>query len=435
MSPVRSKKLKTYQRKRRFSISPKPFRRRPITKPSQLSSRRRKVQEISKTLNNAKNQASGSDSDVFVKGFNRRGRKPNNIFPVADVIDYDLKVLFVSLFSGKKSMSTGHHFSSSLNHFYDCLVESGLTGGVKVNYLDDRRLARDFKLGIVTLICRPENRLKKKLSIDAISGAIPNLIKKVEMYHPRYLCFMGKSGYEALMEFRIRSSLRSRRKKSKDVKWGLQPTIITWNGDNHPSHTKIFVTMSTSERTGKYSKEELVSSFKELNKLLFKEKFPQIGKVENGIYADDESYSSSEHLDMLNACDDEVISQGFLSHSNGYDVPTKHAKQRKCNKIEKDIIGAMEELQCDMEINYHEEQDQCIPSFHNNNLSPQGEDFMKVPSQNYAYSNETRRYSVAFSNSKVYSWICQVHDEMNGDKGQGSKLDFTPPKSFKAMKW
>ncbi|CAJ0756416.1 14261_t:CDS:2, partial [Entrophospora sp. SA101] len=51
-------------------------------------------------------------------------RNGDHQLSVADIIDYNLDVIFVGLFSGKKSQSTGHHYSCETNEFYNCLMES-----------------------------------------------------------------------------------------------------------------------------------------------------------------------------------------------------------------------------------------------------------------------------------------------------------------------
>ncbi|CAG8468599.1 6240_t:CDS:2 [Acaulospora colombiana] len=434
MPPMHNKKLKTYQRKRRHGIPSGPSQRHSSTKPSQLLSRRLKSSGVSETSSNTGQE---SDSDVIVKRRSvlRRDGKFNISLAVADVIDYGLKegarpelifliVIFVNLFSGKKSVSTGHHFSSSLNHFYDCLMEGGLTRGERVNYLDDRRLARDFKLGIVTLLCRPEDRSKKKLSIDKITCAIPNLIKKVKVYRPKYLCFIGRP---------------------RKVKWGLQSTKLTWNEERHPNYTRIFVTMPTSERAEEYSKEDRVNSFRELNRLLFEEEVPQVGEAGGDTSHEDEESDIdllSEHSNTLNVYDHSLFDRVSFSRSSnnpaGCDVQKKLARRDQCDRIEKEIVGMIEELQCDMEVNFHEDQDQCTPSFrYNGHPHLPGGNFMKVPSQNDSgITDACDEYSAVTPSSRVYSWICQVHGEMNGVEDRGNNgPDFTPPKSFKAIRW
>ncbi|CAG8463999.1 11635_t:CDS:2 [Rhizophagus irregularis] len=151
--------------------------------------------------------------------------------PVPDIIDYNLNVLFVGLFSGKKSIKERHHYSSSNNHFYYALYESGMTNGDHLTYLDDQRLARDYKIGIVTLASRPEHRSKTKLSFEEIKQEFPNLLEKVEKYRPKVLCFNGRAVFQAFAVFQnARISSSTKRKKIVSEDWSQQPNFsIRWN--------------------------------------------------------------------------------------------------------------------------------------------------------------------------------------------------------------
>ncbi|CAJ0823983.1 17769_t:CDS:2 [Entrophospora sp. SA101] len=197
-------------------------------------------------------------------------RNGDHQLSVADIIDYNLDVIFVGLFSGKKSQSTGHHYSCETNEFYNCLMESGFTNGEKINCVDDQRLPIDFKCGLINLVHRPKHRSKKKLSLTDIIQAIPNLLDKVERYHPKFICFNGKSAYDAFEVYRLQSdqsSLVNNNDKSNRVneKWGLKPLIIPWNDNS--GHTKIFVIMPTSNRASQYQKKDNIIYFKQLKHL------------------------------------------------------------------------------------------------------------------------------------------------------------------------
>ncbi|CAG8509437.1 5790_t:CDS:2 [Diversispora eburnea] len=355
------------------------------------------------------------NSDVFVRSVVTKKKDNNNEFSVTDVINYDLNVLFVSLFSGKKSLSTGHHFSSPLNYFYDCLTESGLTNGVKVNYLDDKRLTRDFKLGIVTLVHRPKHRSKKKISMEEIINAIPNLIKKVTKYRPKFLCFNGKAGYEAFLKYDSR-------------------------------FTRIFVCVPTSGRVeggGEYDKVDQVKYFKELNELLlFEPQQPkQLEEIEDIIDSlEEEEIDELKDIDQFEEKDDliDVDIDNEIFHK---EIEKDLMKRKRLNtswneidKIEKEIDEIIKELQYELEssseYNLQENNkihDQFVPSFNNigslnyNNI----DDFMKVPST-----------TTAINDSKEYSWIWKTREEEEmTNVDEDDKLGFKPPESFKAMKY
>ncbi|CAJ0640638.1 15332_t:CDS:2 [Entrophospora sp. SA101] len=185
-------------------------------------------------------------------------RNGDHQLSVADIIDYNLDVIFVGLFSGKKSQSTGHHYSCETNEFYNCLMESGFTNGEKINCVDDQRLPIDFKCGLINLVHRPKHRSKKKLSLTDIIQAIPNLLDKVERYHPKFICFNGKSAYDAFEVYRLQSdqsSLVNNNDKSNRVneKWGLKPLIIPWN-DNSVKITKTSTPITTTESSNHQEK-------------------------------------------------------------------------------------------------------------------------------------------------------------------------------------
>ncbi|GET02414.1 G/T mismatch-specific thymine DNA glycosylase-like isoform X2 [Rhizophagus clarus] len=203
---------------------------------------------------------------------NTRGQEvPTNKsseLPVPDIIDYNLNVLFVGLFSGKKSIKERHHYSSSNNHFYYALYESGMTNGDHLTYLDDQRLARDYKIGIVTLASRPEHRSKTKLSFEEIKQEFPKLLEKVEKYRPKVLCFNGRAMFQAFAVFqnaRINSS--TKRKKILTEDWGKQPNFsIRWN--DHTGYTKVFYVISTSGRVFQHKRQNKIEYFKKLKELI-----------------------------------------------------------------------------------------------------------------------------------------------------------------------
>ncbi|CAG8467912.1 2531_t:CDS:2 [Funneliformis mosseae] len=178
-------------------------------------------------------------------------------FNVPDIIDYNLN----GLFSGKKSIKERHHYSSFNNYFYYALYKSGMTNGDKLTYLDDRRLARDYKIGIVTLISRPEQRSK-------IKQGFPTLLEKVEKYRPKVLCFNGKTMFQAFTSFQsARIHTLPIKKKLMTEGWGEQANhFIRW--DDHTGHTKVFYIISTSGRVAQYTVQDRIKYFEKLKELI-----------------------------------------------------------------------------------------------------------------------------------------------------------------------
>ncbi|CAG8507107.1 1875_t:CDS:2 [Funneliformis mosseae] len=180
-----------------------------------------------------------------------------------DVIDHNLLVLFVGINPGIKSAQSGHHFAGPTNHFYPCLVESGLTNYEVVNYENDIELSNRFRIGIIN-VCSRTSRSSADLSKNEMRDGIPDLINKVDSYKPKILCFVGKCAYEAYEKSCQVSN--TNRDKSLSFKFGLQKRKMSWADDT--GYTKIFAMPSTSGRVSHYQKGDKLKLFKELKNLV-----------------------------------------------------------------------------------------------------------------------------------------------------------------------
>ncbi|KAF0484808.1 DNA glycosylase [Gigaspora margarita] len=329
-----------------------------------------------------------------------------------------------------KSVSTGHHFSSPFNHFYDCLFESGLTNGEKVTCFDDKRLAKDFKIGIITLLHRPKHRSKDKISMEELILAIPSLKQKVKTYRPKFICFNGMAAYEAFMEHEFRSAMNlkdSQMNVKKKWKFGLQSNLISWETTNSYSsyknsrnyadlldlsnqpasrHTKIFVCMSTSGRIMNDQRDEQIKYFKELmiilnteNDLQIDSEFPNVTMISDQIM--------NFNLDIGNQGIQGMKINNFDSLNNVNSVKISYSS----DKIEEEIIKLIRDFQNEFEMNY------CT-------VNP----VHYVP---YLLNDQNIRNEV----DNIVSY-----DEQNSKQNDNKELCdqrdfFTPPNSFKAMKW
>ncbi|RHZ79312.1 hypothetical protein Glove_149g42 [Diversispora epigaea] len=199
-----------------------------------------------------------------------------------DIIDFNLKVLFIGINPGKRSAQVGHHFAHHSNHFYPCLVESGFTNNEIINYEDDVTLPKRFNIGISNVVGR-DTRSSADLSPAELRNGIPSVIRKVKLYKPKFLCFIGKCGFDAFEKvYRTPNT-----EKSKN--FGLQCLKIFWDGDDgdddnmkdqivkdekdekfviENQFTKIFLIPSTSARVKHYQKSEKLKYFMELKKLV-----------------------------------------------------------------------------------------------------------------------------------------------------------------------
>ncbi|KAI9252077.1 uracil-DNA glycosylase-like protein [Helicostylum pulchrum] len=169
---------------------------------------------------------------------------------VPDLLDYDLKVLFVGINPGLTSGAKGHHYAGPTNHFWPCLSESGLVDR-KLIYSDDTNLPSLYRLGFTNLTART-TRKASDLSLGEQKDGIPVLDTKIETLRPRVACFVGKGIYEIYSK-----------KKCKVM--GLQDQVIPWlTGEGE---TVIFVMPSTSGIVTAYLKPDKIKFFQELNKV------------------------------------------------------------------------------------------------------------------------------------------------------------------------
>lgn len=161
---------------------------------------------------------------------------------VPDLLDYDLKVLFIGINPGLTSGAKGHHYASPTNHFWPSLSGSGLVDK-KLTYIDDVDTPKLYRLGFTNLTPRTTRRMSD-LTIAEQQEGIPILNSKIEEYRPRVACFIGKGIYEIYS-------------KKKCPQLGLQTnTSIKWS--NGEGETVVFVMPSTSGLVTAYKKPDRI---------------------------------------------------------------------------------------------------------------------------------------------------------------------------------
>lgn len=113
---------------------------------------------------------------------------------VADVIDYDLDVLFVGINPGLYSAAVRHHFGRPGNRFWPALNLSGFVPeGEELLAFDDCRIP-DYGLGITNLCPRASARADELSKAELERGA-RTLTRKIKKYRPRFTAFLGITSY------------------------------------------------------------------------------------------------------------------------------------------------------------------------------------------------------------------------------------------------
>jgi len=111
---------------------------------------------------------------------------------IEDVIAPGLGVLFVGINPGLWSGATGFHFARPGNRFWRAIHEAGLTPRVLMPSEQCELL--DDGLGITNLVPRT-TAAADELTADEIRAGAEALTRKIELYRPSRVAFLGVSTY------------------------------------------------------------------------------------------------------------------------------------------------------------------------------------------------------------------------------------------------
>ena len=112
-----------------------------------------------------------------------------------DVVGRNLAVLFVGFNPGLRSGETGRHYAGRNNRFWDLLYESGLLPRRLAPTEDRLVLATGY--GLTNLVARTTAQASELRREEYRRGAVA-LKRKVGLYGPRVVCYMGKGVYASL---------------------------------------------------------------------------------------------------------------------------------------------------------------------------------------------------------------------------------------------
>ena len=111
---------------------------------------------------------------------------------IPDILSPNLQVLFCGINPGLYSGAVGHHFARPGNRFWPVLHFSGFTDRVLAPYEDGELLS--YGCGLTNFIERATATAKELTPEELIAGGY-QLIKKVNVYHPRALAVLGVGAY------------------------------------------------------------------------------------------------------------------------------------------------------------------------------------------------------------------------------------------------
>jgi len=166
--------------------------------------------------------------------------KHENIRPLQDLIAKRLDVLFCGINPALSAAKAGHHFSNRSNRFWKVLHMSGFTPHLILPE-DDASILK-YGCGLTAVVERLTVRASD-LASHEFQAAAEELERKVRLYRPKFLAFLGKPAFAALSH-------------QRSVNWGRQTVTI---GDS-----QVWVLPNPSGLNRAFSLQQLADAYKEL---------------------------------------------------------------------------------------------------------------------------------------------------------------------------
>jgi TDG/mug DNA glycosylase family protein len=124
-----------------------------------------------------------------------------------DILDHGLVVVFCGINPSIRAAAAGHRFVGQSNRFWRAVHLAGFSPTLIPAEQDQSFL--QYGCGLTSAVARPTRRADE-LTRTELAGAGDALRKKIEKYGPKWIAFLGKGAYSAIMARR-------------GVAWGVQP--------------------------------------------------------------------------------------------------------------------------------------------------------------------------------------------------------------------
>jgi len=157
-----------------------------------------------------------------------------------DIIAKGLDVLFCGINPGMSAAVAGHHFVGRSNRFWRVLHRAGFTPG-EIAPQDDRTLL-DYGCGITAVVKRPTVGADE-LSSEEFIAAAAGFGRKISLYRPRFVAFLGKPAYAGMIGRR-------------DIGWGRQAERM--------HGAVVWVLPNPSGRNRAFALDRLVDAYRQL---------------------------------------------------------------------------------------------------------------------------------------------------------------------------
>ncbi|WP_058303311.1 mismatch-specific DNA-glycosylase [Gorillibacterium timonense] len=111
---------------------------------------------------------------------------------VPDHLEKGLSIVFIGFNPSPLSAESGHHYANPRNHFWRILHEAGLTPRL-YDPSEDGQLLK-LGIGFTNIVARP-TRGVEDITREEYRIGRELLREKLERFHPRVACFVGKGVY------------------------------------------------------------------------------------------------------------------------------------------------------------------------------------------------------------------------------------------------
>lgn len=130
---------------------------------------------------------------------------------IPNLLANDLKILFIGINPGLRSVAIQHHFAGHSNRFWKLLADSGITP--RRLQPEEDNLLLNYGYGITNIVPRTTATAAELTREEFLAGS-QRLMELLQEYQPRIAAFLGKDTYRYMVQ-------------GNAFNWGLQQQNIT----------------------------------------------------------------------------------------------------------------------------------------------------------------------------------------------------------------
>lgn len=180
--------------------------------------------------------------------------------PLQPLLEPGLVCVFIGFNPGVQSSLQGHYYAHRSNLFWKLIYESGCVCE-PLTCKDDRTLMQRYRYGFHDLVLRPTRGIDDLGNAEMLEN-VPRLEHILKTYEPAIVCFVGKGIWEKIYRYKTGRAL-----SKANFTWGVQKNI-EFTFIKKDSKTKLFVMPSTSGLAAGMRREEKLTIWKDLAKII-----------------------------------------------------------------------------------------------------------------------------------------------------------------------